>query len=61
MSKDNKSIEQQQEKEINPTVDKDNYLVQVIVDGKVIKEVIALNSTINIVHVGNQSLAADVK
>lgn len=47
--------------DVNPGIDKSNYLVQIISDGNVIKEVIAINSTVNIIHIGNQSVAADIK
>ncbi|SMC26825.1 hypothetical protein SAMN02745134_02960 [Clostridium acidisoli DSM 12555] len=48
-------------KQINPATDKSNYLVQIISDGNVIKEVIGINSTVNIIHIGEQSVAADLK
>lgn len=47
--------------EINPCKDKGNYIVQIVVDGKVIKEMIALGAIVNIVNIGNQSLAAVIK
>lgn len=54
-------IEEEQPKIINPSTDKDNYLIQVISDGRVMKEVIALNSTVNVIHIGEQAVAADIK
>lgn len=54
-------IEEKQPKTINPNTDKSNYLIQVVSDGKMIKEIIALNSTVNIIHIGEQSVAADIK
>lgn len=59
-----KIIEAEEVKEVNdvnPGIDKSNYLVQIISDENVIKEVIAINSTVNIIHIGNQSVAADIK
>lgn len=49
-------------KPINPSTDNGHYLIQIISnDGKVVKEVLALNSTIKIVGIGEQSLAAILK
>ena len=48
-------------KQLNPSIDKSNYLIQVMANGQVIKEVIALNATLNIVAIGERSLAADIK
>ncbi|OAA90701.1 hypothetical protein [Clostridium coskatii] len=50
-----------QPKVVDPSKSKGNYLVQVVADGKVIKEVMALNSTVNIINLANQSVAADIK
>lgn len=61
---ENKKIEenaQEQLKKVNPSTDKGNYLVQIIDDDKVIRTVIALNSTINITSIGDQALTADIK
>ena len=58
-----KSIEETQEaeKQINPAKDKGNYIIQIIHDGQILKQNIALNSTVNIIYVGQQSLAAEIK
>jgi len=56
---ENKKIEEP--KQINPQKDKGNYIVQIVADGKVIKEMIALNSTVNIVCIENQSVVAVIK
>jgi len=48
-------------KQINPQKDKGNYIIQIVADGKVIKEVIAIGATVNIVDIGNNSLAAVTK
>jgi hypothetical protein len=54
-----KEIEQKEP--INPFENKSNYLIQIIVDGQVIKQVMALNATVNVIHIGEQSVAADIK
>ena len=51
----------EESKQINPQKDKGNYIIQIVANGKVMKEVIAIGSTINIVNIGNQSLAAVIK
>ena len=56
---ENKKIEET--KQVNPFKDKGNYIVQIVADGKVIKEMIALNSTVNIVCIENQSVVAVIK
>lgn len=52
---------QEVEKQINPAKDKGNYVVQIMNDGQILKQVMALNSTVNIVYVGQQALAAEIK
>lgn len=66
MSDQKKAAEKMKEiseetKQINPSTDKDNYVIQIVVDGKVIKEVIALNATVKVLCIGDQSLAADIR
>lgn len=52
----------EENKSVNPSTDNGNYLIQVKgKDGKVIKEVLALNATISIVGIGDQSVAAVLK
>lgn len=45
-------------KEINPAVDKGNYVIQVIDKDQVIKEILAVNATVRIVSIGEQTVAA---
>lgn len=46
---------------INPSTDKGNYLIQVITDGNVIKNVVALGSTVNIINLADSPAAFDVR
>lgn len=48
-------------KPINPMQDKGNYLIQVVSDGQIIKEILAINSTIQIQALGESSAAAVIK
>jgi hypothetical protein len=55
------STPQEVQKSINPSIDKGNYLLQVVTDGQIIKEIIALNSTIRITNIGDAAVAAVIK
>lgn len=46
---------------INPSTDKGNYLIQVITNGNVIKNVVALGSTVNIINLADNPAAFDVR
>jgi hypothetical protein len=46
---------------INPTTDRGNYLVQIKVDDKVIKETVALSATVNILNLANAPAAFDIR
>lgn len=46
---------------INPSKDKGNYIIQIMNDGEILKQIIALNSTINIIYLSDQAVAADIK
>lgn len=52
-------IEKKEEKE--PTLERGNYIVEIISEGKVIKRVAAANSEINIVKLADGGLAVDLK
>jgi len=56
-----KEIEQDIPKTIDPGKDSGNYLVQIKVGEQIIKQVIAMKSTISIISLGDQSFAADIK
>lgn len=56
---DNKVVEEL--KQINPATDKGIYLVQIIDNDQVIKEIIAVNSTVRIIDIGKQGVAAILK
>lgn len=56
-----KSKENEKAKKINPTEEKGNYVIQIIADGKVLKQVIALGSTVNIISIGEQPMAAEIR
>ena len=56
-----KEINKKSEKQINPFKDKGNYVIQVINEGEILKQVIALNSTVNIIYLGEQAVAAEIK
>lgn len=49
------------EKQIDVGKDKGNYIVQIIGNNQILKQVIALNSTVNIIYLGEQSAVADIK
>jgi hypothetical protein len=55
------NVEQDIPKTIDPSKDPGNYLVQIKVGEQIIKQVIAMKSTISIVSLGDQSFAADIK
>lgn len=59
INKDNQAVEEL--KQINPATDKGIYLVQIIDNNQVIKEVIAVNSTVRIIDIGKQGVAAILK
>jgi hypothetical protein len=46
---------------VNPSKDKGNYIIQIINDGEILKQIIALNSTINVIYLNDQAVAADIK
>jgi len=46
---------------INPTTDKGNYLIQIKVDDKIIKETVALNATVNILNLADAPAAFDIR
>jgi hypothetical protein len=46
---------------VNPTQDKGNYLIQIVSDGQIIKEILAINSTIQVQALGESSAAAVIK
>lgn len=50
-----------EQKQVNPSTDKGNYLIRVIDNGQVIKEVLAINSTVEILNLGEQGAAAVLK
>lgn len=52
-------IEKKEEKK--PTLERGNYIVEIISEGKVIKRVAAANSEINIVKLADGGLAVDLK
>jgi hypothetical protein len=54
-------IKQDIPKTIDPNIDPGNYLVQIKVGDQIIKQVIAMKSTVSIISLGDQSFAADVK
>jgi hypothetical protein len=61
-TENNSAAESQDEvNNINPTTDKGNYLIQIISDGRAIKEVAALNATINIISLGDTPAAFDLR
>lgn len=59
INKDNQAVEEL--KQINPATDKGIYLVQIIDNNQVIKEIIAVNSTVRIIDIGKQGVAAILK
>lgn len=60
---DHKVIEKIEEdsQSVNPFIDKGNYLIQVVDEGQVIKEVLAINSIVKIANIGEQGAAAVLK
>lgn len=56
-----KEINNESEKQVNPSKYKGNYVIQIINEGQILKQVIALNSTVNIIYLGDQAVAAEIK
>ena len=44
-----------------PTIEKGNYLIQVISEGREIKQVVAIGAAINIIKLAEGGLAIDLK
>lgn len=59
--KDKKVVDVEPVKENKPTLEKGNYIVEIISEGQVIKKLAVANSEINISRLAEGGLAVDLK
>lgn len=56
-----KAVKKTDEKENKPTLEKGNYLVEVVENGEVIKKIAVANAEINIIRLAEGGMVIDLK